>query len=50
MLRMDNVPLTICANLLKNVLHADGAVLTKILGGMPHADIACTGVACESWR
>ena len=39
-----------CANLLKNVLHADGAVLTKILGGMPHADIACTGVACEkSW-
>ena len=36
-----------CANLLKNVLHADGAVLTKILGGMPHADIACTGVACE---
>ena len=36
-----------CANLLKNVLHAEGAVLTKILGGMPHADIACTGVACE---
>ena len=36
-----------CANLLKNVLHADGAVLTKILGGMPHSDIACTGVACE---
>ena len=36
-----------CANLLKNVLHADGAVLTKILGGLPHADIACTGVACE---
>ena len=36
-----------CANLLKNVLHADGAVLTKILGGMPHSDIAKTGVACE---
>ena len=36
-----------CANLAKNVLHADGAVLTKILGGMPHSDIAKTGVACE---
>ena len=36
-----------CANLCKNVLHADGAVLTKILGGMPHSDIAKTGVACE---
>ena len=34
-------------NLAKNVLHADGAVLTKILGGMPHTDIASYGVACE---
>ncbi len=35
------------ANLLKNVLGADGVVLVKILGGMPHIDLALTGEECE---
>lgn len=35
------------ANLAKNVLHADGVILVKILGGMPHADISSTGVIME---
>ena len=35
------------ANLIKNVLGADGAILVKILGGMPHIDIAATGAECE---
>jgi hypothetical protein len=37
----------IAANLLKNVLGADGVVLMKILGGMPHIDLAITGEECE---
>ena len=35
------------ANLIKNVLGADGAVLTKIHGGMPHVDLALVGEECE---
>jgi hypothetical protein len=35
------------ANLIKNVLGADGAILVKILGGMPHVDISATGEECE---
>ncbi len=35
------------AALAKNILGADGIILSKILGGMPHADISMTGVACE---
>lgn len=35
------------ANLLKHVLGADGAILVKILGGMPHLDISATGAECE---
>ncbi|UNC92928.1 glycine/sarcosine/betaine reductase component B subunit [Candidatus Contubernalis alkaliaceticus] len=35
------------ANLIKNVLGADGAILVKILGGMPHIDISATGEECE---
>lgn len=35
------------ANLMKNVLGADGAVLIKILGGLPHIDLALTGEECE---
>jgi glycine reductase complex component B subunit alpha and beta len=35
------------ANLAKNVLHADGCLLSKILGGMPHADISTTAVLME---
>lgn len=41
------VSATMAANLAKNVLHADGVILVKILGGMPHADISSTGVAME---
>ena len=35
------------ANLAKNVLGADGVVLMKILGGMPHIDLALTAEECE---
>lgn len=35
-------------NLLKNVLGADGVVLMKIVGGMPHIDLAFTGELCEA--
>ncbi len=35
------------ANLLKNVLGADGVILVKILGGMPHIDLSITGEECE---
>ena len=35
------------ANLVKNVLGADGVVLIKITGGMPHIDLAFTGEECE---
>ena len=34
-------------NLAKNVLRADGIVMTKVLGGMPHDDISLTGVQFE---
>ncbi len=35
------------ANLVKNVLDADGVVLTKIHGGMPHVDLAGVAEECE---
>jgi glycine reductase len=35
------------ANLIKNVLGADGVIVTKIHGGMPHVDIALVGEECE---
>jgi len=35
------------ANLIKNVLGADGVVITKIHGGMPHVDVAMVGEECE---
>ena len=37
----------ISAKLIKHVLGADGAILVKILGGMPHLDISSTGAECE---
>jgi glycine reductase len=36
------------ANIIANGLGADGVVLTKVFGGMPHADVALTAEACES--
>jgi glycine reductase len=35
------------ASLVKNVLGADGVILVKILGGMPHIDLSLTGEECE---
>jgi glycine reductase len=35
------------ASLISNVLGADGAVLTKEHGGMPHVDLALVAEACE---
>jgi sarcosine reductase len=35
-------------NLLKNVLGADGVILVKILGGMPHIDLSLTAEECEA--
>lgn len=35
------------AHQLKNVLNADGVILVKIVGGMPHIDLAMTGEECE---
>jgi glycine reductase len=35
------------ANLVKNVLGADGVILVKITGGMPHIDLSITGEECE---
>jgi glycine reductase len=35
------------ANLVSNVLGADGVVLTKVHGGMPHVDLAFAAEACE---
>ncbi len=35
------------AHLVKNVLGADGVILVKITGGMPHIDLAMTGEECE---
>jgi len=37
----------IAANLVKSVLGADGAILTKIGGGAPHIDLAQTCELCE---
>jgi len=36
------------ASLISNVLGADGAVLTKEHGGMPHVDLALVAEACEA--
>jgi glycine reductase len=35
------------ANLVKNVLGADGVILSKVTGGMPHIDLSVTGEECE---
>ncbi len=35
------------SSLVKNVLGADGVVLTKIHGGMPHVDLAAVAEECE---
>jgi hypothetical protein len=35
------------SNLIKNVLGADGVVLTKIHGGMPHVDLSLVAEECE---
>ena len=35
------------ANLVKNVLGADGVILVKVTGGMPHIDLAIAGEECE---
>lgn len=35
------------ANLVKNVLGADGVILVKATGGMPHIDLAVAGEECE---
>lgn len=35
------------SSLIKNVLGADGAVLTKIHGGLPHVDLGLVGEECE---
>ena len=37
----------LAAGLLKNVLGAEGVVLTKVHGGMPHVDLGLTAVNCE---
>jgi sarcosine reductase len=37
----------VASNLIKNVLGADGVVLTKIHGGMPHVDVALVAEECE---
>jgi sarcosine reductase len=48
---MEPVPRTrkamMASNLIKNVLGADGVVLTKIQGGMPHVDLALVAEECE---
>lgn len=35
------------SNLVKNVLGADGVILTKIHGGLPHVDLALVAEECE---
>ena len=35
------------ANLIANVLGADGVIMSKIHGGMPHADLGLVGEECE---
>jgi len=37
----------IASNLIKNVLGADGVVLSKVHGGMPHVDMAIVAEECE---
>lgn len=37
----------LAASMAKNILNADGVIISKILGGMPHLDISSMGVACE---
>jgi sarcosine reductase len=38
---------SMAANQLKNILGADGVILAKIVGGMPHIDLSMTGEECE---
>ena len=38
---------SMAANLVKNILGADGVILIKILGGMPHIEPAITAEKCE---
>jgi glycine reductase complex component B subunit alpha and beta len=38
----------IATNLLKNVMGADGVILMKIAGGMPHIDLSTTAELCEA--
>ena len=38
---------SMAANLVKNVLGADGLILAKVTGGMPHIDLSVTGEECE---
>jgi len=37
----------LAASTVKNVLHADGVILTKVHGGMMHMDLALVAEACE---
>lgn len=37
----------VAAHLVKNVLGAEGVILVKIVGGMPHIDLAMAGEECE---
>jgi len=37
------------ANLISNVLGAEGVIVTKVHGGMPHADLALIAEACENF-
>jgi glycine reductase len=37
----------IASNLIKNILCADGVVISKIHGGMPHVDVALVAEECE---
>jgi hypothetical protein len=38
---------TMASNLVANILGADGVVMTKAYGGMPHVDLAETAEGCE---
>jgi len=38
------------SNLVKNVLGAEGVILTKIHGGLPHVDLALVAEECEKLR
>jgi glycine reductase len=37
----------VAAGIIKNTLHADGVILTKVHGGMMHMDLATVAEACE---